>query len=59
MYLRMKLNRWSDLEAQVGLLRIPVTINKSLGYMEVYNDLESMLKDYPKEQFYVQIQEIK
>ena len=57
MYLRMRLNRWSDIEAQIGVLKIPIKINKSIGYMEVYDDLENMLKDYPHEKYYIQVEE--
>ena len=52
----MRMNRWEDIEASVGLLKIPIKLNK---YMEVYDDLESLLKDYPKEQYYIQIEEMK
>jgi len=59
MYLRMRLNKWSDIEATIGLLKIPVKLNNSIGYMEVYENVEDLKKDYPKEKYYIEVEETK
>lgn len=58
MILRMKLNKWSDMEINVGSIRVPVKVGHSIGYMEVYDCIEKMRQDYPDETYYTQIQEV-
>jgi len=58
MILRMKLNKWSDLEANIGCIKVPVKVGRSIGYMEVFDDLQEMRKEYPKENDYVEIAEV-
>lgn len=57
MILRMRLNRWSDLNAVIGQVQIPVRVGKSIGYMEVYESVEDMRKEYPRENEFIGIQE--
>lgn len=58
MYLRMRLRKWDDIEATLGRLRVPITLNRSIGFMEVYETVEDMKKDYVNENAYVQVEEI-
>lgn len=58
MYLRMRLNRWSEYEVNLGRLNIPVKVGKSIGYMEVYESLDDLKKDYLREEEFAEIIEV-
>ena len=54
----MRLNRWSEYEVNLGRLNIPVKVGKSIGYMEVYESLDDLKKDYLREEEFAEIIEV-
>jgi hypothetical protein len=65
MYVRMRIRKWDDaFEVDFGFIsgqRLPTKfVNSiSIGFLEVYDTLEDLLKEYPNETNYAQIEEIK
>jgi hypothetical protein len=57
MFLRMRVNRWSEYELASGQLTIPIKPGKSIGYMEVFETLDAMKKQYPKEKDFIEVVE--
>ena len=58
MYLRMRLNKWDNMEVTIGRINVPVKVGQSIGYMEVYESLDDLKKDYPREDAFMQIEEV-
>ena len=58
MFLRMRLNRWDNFELNLGRINVPVKVGQSIGYMEVYESLDDLKKDYPREEEYAEIREV-
>ncbi len=56
--LRMRLNKWSDMEASIGgSIRVPVNVGHSAGFLEVFKTLEDYHRDYPEEEMFTYIEE--
>lgn len=56
MFLRMRLRNWDSFEANLGSLKLPISVNNSMGFLEVYTTLEDLKKDYPDEKYYIEIE---
>ncbi len=62
MYLRMIVRNWEDsFELSLPGGKVPIHPKGliSIGYCEVYNTLEDLLKEHPNETNFVQIEEIR
>ena len=59
MIVRMRLRTWEDAFTGANFaLPIKVVNNPSSGFLEVYETLTDLHKDYPDEKFYVEIEPV-
>jgi len=54
----MRLNKWDNMEVTIGRINVPVKVGQSIGYMEVYESLDDLKKDYPREDAFAEVREV-